>query len=111
VKWAEIVPIDPNGNRLSQSETLDGVTEQTTYTYDNSDRLETVRYPSDTAFPGGRTVTYGYDTAGNRETEVTRHPGTQAILASKTGTFDKINRLTALTDIDGFIPDRERRVA
>jgi len=35
---------------------------------------------------------------GNRTSEVTVNPVTSAVLASKTGTFDNVNRLTVLTD-------------
>src|SRR3989304_7928860 len=58
------VAIDSNGNRLSQVETNAARTEETTYTYDAVNRLETVIYPD-------RTVEYDYDLAGNRIRELT----------------------------------------
>jgi RHS repeat-associated protein len=61
-------------------------------------RLEAVTYPADATFLAGRKVTYGYDDVGNRTSEVTTNPATGAILASKTGTFDNVNRLSVLTD-------------
>ncbi|MGI8446672.1 MAG: hypothetical protein ACR2MP_05700 [Streptosporangiaceae bacterium] len=49
---------DANGNR-SQMVNSSGTT---TYTWDSLNRLTTVR------FPGGKTIGYGYDPAGNRLT-------------------------------------------
>src|SRR5262249_46308183 len=57
---------DANGNRKKQIETNGGSTETTSYTYDDLNRLATITYPVDTAFPSGRGVTYGYDNVGNR---------------------------------------------
>ena len=92
------VSYDANGNRLIQVETNGGLTETTTYTYDELDRLATVSYPSDSAYPNGRVVSYGYDAVGNRirETEKDR---ADALLADKQGIFDNANRLTELTDL------------
>jgi RHS repeat-associated protein len=89
---------DNNGNRLTQDETNGGLTEHTAYTYDDLDRLKTITYPVDTAFPAGRNVTYEYDLVGNRtrETETT---GTGDPIADKQGHFDNANRLTELTDL------------
>ncbi|MGH9461947.1 MAG: hypothetical protein ACRD1X_12060, partial [Vicinamibacteria bacterium] len=81
------VAIDSNGNRLSQVETNAGRTEETTYTYDAVNRLETVTYPD-------RTVEYTYDLAGNRVQEVTS--GAEA--SDKTFHYDAINRLDTITD-------------
>ncbi len=89
---------DKNGNRLSQVETNGGVSETTTYTYDGLDRLTTVTYPVDASFPGGRVVTYGYDSVGNRIRETEKTTG-GAVLADKQGVFDNTNRLTALNDL------------
>ena len=91
---------DDNGNRLTQDETLGGTTERTTYTYDDLNRLWTVTYPADAAFPAGRYVEYGYDAVGNRETEVTKHPTAGTVFSSKTGSFDRLNRLRTLVDSD-----------
>src|SRR6266540_3150845 len=71
---------DKNGNRLSQVETNGGVSVTTTYTYDGLDRLTTVTYPVDASFPGGRVVTYGYDSVGNRIRETEKTTG-GAVLA------------------------------
>jgi RHS repeat-associated protein len=79
-------------------QTNGGSEEATTYTYDDVDRLATVTYAPDAEYPNGRTVTYGHDGAGNRETEVVTDPQTEAVLESKTGHFDNANRLTELTD-------------
>jgi RHS repeat-associated protein len=89
---------DPNGNRLTQVQTNGGGEDTTVYTYDDIDRLATVTYAPDAAHPNGRTVTYGHDGAGNRKSEVVTDPQTEAVLESKTGHFDKANRLTELTD-------------
>jgi RHS repeat-associated protein len=89
---------DGNGNRLTQVESNGGTTETTTYAYDDLNRLEAVTYPADATFLAGRKVTYGYDDVGNRTSEVTTNPATGAVLASKTGTFDNVNRLSVLTD-------------
>ena len=63
------VSYDANGNRLIQVETNGGTTETTTYGYDDLDRLTAVNYPSDSAYPQGRLVSYGYDAVGNRVRE------------------------------------------
>jgi RHS repeat-associated protein len=89
---------DKNGNRLSQVEVNGGLTETTTYTYDALNRLETIAYPADSSFPNGRVVAYGYDRVGNRTSETTTDPTTSAVLSSKTGVFDNVNRLVSLTD-------------
>ncbi len=92
---------DGNGNRTRQIETNGGPAETTTYTYDDLDRLATVTYPVDTAFPAGRVVSYGYDQVGNRIRE-TEKDATGSVLADKQGVFDNLNRLTALNDlVDG----------
>jgi RHS repeat-associated protein len=89
---------DGRGNRTQQVETNGGVTESTSYTYDNLDRLATITYPADATFPNGRNVAYTYDGAGNRVGEATTDPQTHAVLDSKTGSFDAVNRLSTLTD-------------
>jgi len=78
---------DSNGNRLSQIETNAGRTEETKYTYDTVNRLETVSYPD-------RTVAYEYDQAGNRTRELT----TGAETSDETFHYDAINRLARITD-------------
>ena len=89
---------DANGNRLTQVEANNGPPETTAYTYDALDRLETVTYPIDTAFPAGRVVTYGYDLVGNRTRE-TERTTPEVTLSDKVGVFDNANRLTSLTDL------------
>jgi RHS repeat-associated protein len=92
---------DRNGNRLSQIETNHGPAETTSYTYDPLNRLATITYPVDLAFPLGRVVTYGFDAVGNRTRETEKTPA-GAVLADKQGVFDNLNRLTTLTDlVDG----------
>jgi RHS repeat-associated protein len=80
-----------NGNRTSQVESNGGSSETTTYTYDDLDRLETVTYPD------GRTVAYEYDAIGNRKTETERDPG-GAVISRKVAVFDRVNRLSTVTD-------------
>ena len=92
------VSYDANGNRLIQVETNGGTTETTTYSYDDLDRLATVTYPVDPAYPQGRLVTYGYDAVGNRVRE-TEKDSADVVLADKQGLFDNANRLTELTDL------------
>jgi RHS repeat-associated protein len=92
---------DPNGNRRTQVE-VNGlpapVTETTTYTYDDLDRLASVTYPVDAAYPQGRVVTYGYDAVGNRLRETEKNSA-DTLLADKQGVFDAANRLTELQDL------------
>lgn len=52
---------DANGNITSTTETTDQGAKTTTYTYDKLNRLKTVTYPDERG-----TVTYEYDTSGNR---------------------------------------------
>jgi len=88
----------PNGNRKTQTETNGGLVETTSYGYDALNRLLSVTYPPDAAYPAGRTVTYGYDKVGNR-THETETDAQGAVLSEKSGDFDDRNRLTALTDL------------
>jgi RHS repeat-associated protein len=82
---------DANGNRQSQTETNGGPPELTTYTYDARDRLTSVTYP------GGSSVTYGYDDVGNRTSETSRNPLGE-VVSDKTAVFDAVNRLSSVTD-------------
>jgi RHS repeat-associated protein len=82
---------DANGNRLSQTETNGGPPELTTYTYDARDQLTSVTYP------GGSSVTYGYDDVGNRTSETARNPLGE-VVSEKTAVFDAVNRLSSVTD-------------
>ncbi|MFZ5604001.1 MAG: hypothetical protein ACOY7J_16235, partial [Pseudomonadota bacterium] len=56
---------DRNGNRTEQIEINGGAAETTTYDFDDLDRLTGVTYPD-------QTVTYTYDLAYNRKTEIAR---------------------------------------
>lgn len=87
-----------NGNRHRQAEYVAGRWEETNYTYDRLNRLETVRYPADPANPSGRLVTYTYDLVGNRVGEAVTRIGDNTILSSRTGSFDDLNRLGRLVD-------------
>jgi RHS repeat-associated protein len=89
---------DPNGNRTSQVEVNGSQTESTGYTYDDLDRLASVTYPVDAAYPQGRVVAYGYDAVGNRVRE-TERDSAEALLADKQGVFDAANRLTEFQDL------------
>ena len=89
---------DDNGNRTRQIETIGGSTETTTYTYDDLDRLITITYPADAAFPNGRLVKYEYDNVGNRTRELTTDPLTTLVLSDKTGVFGATNWLLELHD-------------
>jgi RHS repeat-associated protein len=89
---------DPNGNRLTQIEVNGGQTETTGYGYDDLDRLGSVTYPVDAAYPQGRAVAYGYDAVGNRVRE-TEKDSADTLLADKQGAFDAANRLTELQDL------------
>jgi RHS repeat-associated protein len=82
---------DPNGNRLTQTETNGGPPELTTYTYDNRDRLESVTYP------GGSSVLYEYDAVSNRTRE-TERDASGTVVSDKTAEFDAVNRLSSVTD-------------
>jgi RHS repeat-associated protein len=88
----------PNGNRASQVETNGGLVETTDYTYDDLNRLKTITYPTDTKYPIGRNVEYGYDLVGNRLRE-TEKDNAGTLLADKQGVFDALNRLTDLNDL------------
>jgi RHS repeat-associated protein len=94
------VSYDPNGNRLIQVEKNGGLTETTTYSYDDLNRLKTVTYPADASFPQGRKVTYGYDSVGNRTSETTTNAATGSPIESKTASFDALNRLARVTHSD-----------
>jgi YD repeat-containing protein len=50
---------DANSNRTSQVEVNGGLSETTTYGYDDLDRLKTITYPVDASHPAGHVVTYG----------------------------------------------------
>lgn len=81
---------DENGNRIRQLETNGGPEEETTYGYDDLDRLTEIEYPD-------RTVSYGYDAVGNRKTEQARNAA-GVLVADKLFDYDERDRLTSLTD-------------
>ncbi len=80
---------DANGNRLSQSETQNGVTEQTSYDYDSADRLSSVTYPD-------KNVSYTYDANFNR----TGEQATDAAGNTLTQLSYRYNSRNQLTNID-----------
>jgi len=86
---------DNNGNRTEQRETNGGPEELTTYDYDINDRLEEVVYRqgSDTQ----ETVTYTYDAAYNRASEVTKDQN-NATTEDKTYRYNARNQLTNVDD-------------
>lgn len=66
--------LDAIGNRTQVVETLpDASTKTTSYTYDPLDRLSSATYPANATYPSGRSVSYLYDSFGNRTkmTEIT----------------------------------------
>jgi len=83
---------DRNGNRILQTEFKNGVTEKTTYNYDNIDRLK------DFTVTGGSNTTlteYTYD-GYNRKTEKETLNG--AVVKSRTYQYDETNWLTRVDD-------------
>jgi RHS repeat-associated protein len=85
---------DKNGNRISQTELQDGLTERTTYQYDTIDRLK------DFSLTDGTNVTvteYAFD-GYNRKTERVRENG--ILTKSKTYSYDETNWLTRLDYTD-----------
>jgi len=72
---------DTNGNRVEQDETNGGMTEVTTYGYDDDDRLTDVTYPD-------RTAHYDLDGVGNRTQETQTDPASHAQIRQVTATFN-----------------------
>jgi RHS repeat-associated protein len=87
---------DEANNQTSKHEIINGVEKGTTlYTYDSLNRLETVTEP------GGRTTTYTYDRAGNRETETITENGQTVV---NTYYYNAQNRLmNFVTKTDGTV--------
>jgi RHS repeat-associated protein len=83
---------------MGRRETATDVRGTTSYTYDVRDRIETVTYPD------GRTLTYGYDTQGNR-TSLTANIGGQTLTTSYS--YDELNRLDIVTDSESRIYDHD----
>ncbi len=81
---------DANGNRLTQSETQNGITEHTTYGFDNADRMTSAAYPD-------KTVSYSYDANYNRLSETTTASG-GTVSSDKSYSYNSRNQLTAITD-------------
>ena len=100
---------DENGNRTQQIETQfalnSGASETTVYTFDNLNRLKSVKYGIDAAAP---VLTYSYAPNGNRLTEVGTDPVTgqqvnrtyeYSELPGEEGvTFNHVNTLTRVVD-------------
>jgi RHS repeat-associated protein len=86
---------DANGNTKSLTERhskLDaGAPQQTTYEYDNLNRLTGVHYP------GSASVAYTLALNGNRLTEVGTNPGTQAAI-NREYSYNRVNQLTKIVD-------------
>ena len=77
--------VDANTSRVNS--VTDGNTHQTTYTYDNVDRIITISYA------GGATITSTYDADGNLLSE-------QDNTGTTTFTYDALNRLRTLSVSD-----------
>ncbi len=82
---------DANGNRIEQDETNGGLTEVTTYGYDDDDRLTDVTYPD-------RTAHYDLDGVGNRTQETQTDASSHAQIKQVTATFNTRDQLTQLAD-------------
>lgn len=86
---------DSNGNRLTQLERRssfnNGAGETTGYSYDLSDRLESVTYAN------GASLVYTYDKVGNRLTEVGKEPRTLTTV-NRQFTYNYRNSLVAVKD-------------
>jgi len=83
---------DPNGNRISVTQTNVNATEMITYSFDNADRMTQVTYPD-------VTVSYGLDKVGNRITESSDN-GISTI--TKTYTHNNRDQITTITDTNGL---------
>ncbi|WP_413665077.1 RHS repeat-associated core domain-containing protein [Microbulbifer sp. CNSA002] len=88
---------DDNGNRTEQRETNGNGEEITTYVYDDLDRLESVTYP-DVPAGSGHTVTYGYDNAYNRVSEIAVNSTSSQTEKDLTLSYNERNQLTDITD-------------
>jgi RHS repeat-associated protein len=91
---------DLNSNRVSERKNIGSETLETSYQYDDSDKLTQVTYPAAYGLPE-RTVNYTYDGANNRATETT---------SSADGADTKIytyNALDQLTDISHTDPSAD----
>jgi len=86
---------DGNGNRVEQIEIQSGVTEATSYFYDEADRLEEVAYPD-------QVVTYGYDEVGNRRIEIavagSEAPNPGETLIDRTFSYNDRHQLEGISD-------------
>jgi RHS repeat-associated protein len=83
---------DQAGNRVERKTKNGDEQDTTTYTYDERNRLETIRYPGSPAAD----VTYIYDLAGNRLSMDDEHGTT-------TYEYDERNRLTKETKAQGWV--------
>ncbi len=80
--------VDPNTSRVNS--VIDGNNHQTTFTYDNFDRITNISYA------GGATIAYSYDTNGNLLT-------VQDNTGLTTFTYDALNRIRTKTLPGGTI--------
>jgi len=87
---------DDNGNRTEQREANGGAEELTTYEFDLNDRLTEVVYDVNNAAEVEQ-VTYGYDAAYNRVSEVRVVGGTDTTV-NKTYRYNPRNQLTNVDD-------------
>jgi RHS repeat-associated protein len=100
---------DHNGNRLTQQRTSSGLTETTTYGYDNSDWLtSTLIVRSDGTNTSTTSVTYTLDGAGNRQREVSVGSGAAPPTASYIKDFtldarDQVKSVVATGGISGTV--------
>jgi RHS repeat-associated protein len=83
---------DANGNRDTQTEQNGGAAEVTSYLYDDLDRLEQVTYPD-------KVVTYTYDDAYNRQTEVEVETGGGTTVKNWDYHYNDRHQLTSITDL------------
>ena len=96
---------DSDGNRLSQIEahswptstTNELVSEETTYTYDQLDRLSTVGYVSiQNGVSAG--LSYTYDANGNRLSEIGTDPSSPSQQVNLTYAYNRLNELMSITN-------------
>ncbi|MFK8011106.1 MAG: transglutaminase domain-containing protein, partial [Marinicellaceae bacterium] len=86
-----IYTYDSNGNRITMRETNIHINQLINYTYDNADRLTSVKYPNN------QKTTYVMDKVGNRTREILTgtNPNT------KTFSYNNRDQLTSITDTLG----------
>ncbi|HJQ33118.1 MAG TPA: Ig-like domain-containing protein [Pyrinomonadaceae bacterium] len=88
---------DANSNVESETRTFDNAPTRTAnYRYDKLDRLTQAQYLTPGGPAEGNTLTWGYDPAGNRESESGTAPNGTPV--GRTYQYDALNRLTQMTD-------------